>query len=90
MTNRPVALVTGAARGIGAAIASRLAAEHCNVAVVDRIESAETLEAVRSGGGEGRREPWLLGREAGHGLFGDWLACLPAGGGGETPIYLRW
>src|SRR4051794_22234445 len=48
-----VAVVTGAARGIGAAIATRLAADGCAVAVIDLDESAckATVDAIVGGGG---------------------------------------
>jgi 3-oxoacyl-[acyl-carrier protein] reductase len=48
-----VAIVTGAAQGIGAATAVRLAAEGAAVAVVDLTEERgeETVEAVRAAGG---------------------------------------
>ena len=41
-----VALVTGAARGIGAATAQRLALEGCEVLLLDREDAQETLAAV--------------------------------------------
>jgi 3-oxoacyl-[acyl-carrier protein] reductase len=40
MTRQPVALVTGAAGGIGSAIVTRLAADGLAVAAVDRVESS--------------------------------------------------
>jgi 3-oxoacyl-[acyl-carrier protein] reductase len=48
-----VAFVTGAARGIGAATATRLAAEGAAVAVVDldQASCADTVEAITSKGG---------------------------------------
>src|SRR5215467_11876013 len=51
-----VAIVTGAARGIGAATAVRLAADGMAVAVVDLDEStcAATVEAVEQRGGKAR------------------------------------
>jgi 3-oxoacyl-[acyl-carrier protein] reductase len=48
-----VALVTGASRGLGKAIAIALAAEGASIAAVARSEEAlkETLEAIRASGG---------------------------------------
>jgi 3-oxoacyl-[acyl-carrier protein] reductase len=55
-----VALVTGASRGLGRAIALALAAEGASIAAVARSEDAlkETLEAIRAAGGVA--EPYAL------------------------------
>jgi 3-oxoacyl-[acyl-carrier protein] reductase len=54
MTERRVAIVTGGARGIGAAIAARLAVQGRAVAVIDLEEASTsaTVDAIRSSGGE--------------------------------------
>lgn len=53
MSESPVALVTGAARGIGAAIAVELAGNGFDVAVFDVIDSSDTVAAVESAGQRG-------------------------------------
>ena len=52
MTERRIAIVTGGARGIGAAIAERLAEQDRDVAVIDLDESTttETVDALRAAG----------------------------------------
>ena len=58
MARRPIAVVTGASRGIGRAVALRLAQTHAIVAVARdqaRLESA--CEEIRAAGGEGRALP---------------------------------
>jgi NAD(P)-dependent dehydrogenase (short-subunit alcohol dehydrogenase family) len=56
MPSRPVALVTGARRGIGAAIAVALARTGFDVAITDLKEDADalaTLEGIKAAGGAG-------------------------------------
>ncbi len=62
-----VAVVTGAARGIGRAIAETLAAEGARVAAVDRDASGRLQEAVRgiaAAGGEAIAVAADVGSEA--------------------------
>ncbi|HME45873.1 MAG TPA: 3-oxoacyl-ACP reductase family protein [Syntrophorhabdales bacterium] len=50
--NGRVAIVTGAARGLGRAYALRLAREGARVVVADITDGTETVEAIKSSGGE--------------------------------------
>ena len=52
MKDSPVALVTGASRGIGAGIAIELARNGCDIAILDVMESGQTVSAVEAAGRE--------------------------------------
>jgi NAD(P)-dependent dehydrogenase (short-subunit alcohol dehydrogenase family) len=61
-----VAIVTGGARGIGAAVVSRLATNGASVVIADiDVDSANTLaESIRAGGGDVEAIPVDVGDEA--------------------------
>ena len=50
MNKAPIALITGAARGIGAAIALKLAQTGMDIAILDIIEAGEISEAIKATG----------------------------------------
>jgi NAD(P)-dependent dehydrogenase (short-subunit alcohol dehydrogenase family) len=51
---RPVALITGAAGGLGQAFAKRLAREGLRIAVVDCVDAEQLVKAIEAEGGEAR------------------------------------
>jgi 3-oxoacyl-[acyl-carrier protein] reductase len=52
-----IAIVSGAAKGLGQAAAVRLAAAGAQVGIIDVADAAETLKAIRSNGGTGESWP---------------------------------
>lgn len=51
---RPVALITGAAGGLGQAFAKHLAREGLRIAVVDCVDAEQVVKAIEAEGGEAR------------------------------------
>jgi 3-oxoacyl-[acyl-carrier protein] reductase len=68
--SRPVALVTGGRRGIGRAVAERLARAGHDVAITDMVDDAATAEAaaaIRAAGARCHFEPFDIADLAAHG-----------------------
>lgn len=79
-TARPLAVVTGARRGIGASIANELALRGFDLALtdIDQAGASDTLAAIASAGARGILLESDLGRIEGH---RDLLECIVAWGG---------
>lgn len=78
MTNRPVALVTGARRGIGYAIASQLAADGFDLYVADRDADDGVADQLRARGG---RVVYLQGDIGDTAVHEAWVAAIQESSG---------
>jgi NAD(P)-dependent dehydrogenase (short-subunit alcohol dehydrogenase family) len=76
--SRPVALVTGGSRGIGAAIAIELAETGFDVAIMSIDDAGETVAAIEATGARALAVPGDLGKVADH----DWVLDTVAAWGG--------